>query len=394
MVWRGALGSSQNKGADIGRGYLSLLRQDGSVQGRVFPLEPRALKSLLFSDESFCFWVGLTGRKAPSTLLFEVTPCMNEIWNEAEGVFALMVSAVFLEAAPFLLLGSFLSAISEVFLSPERLSRWIPKGQGLQILSGLSGGLMLPACECGIVPVARRFLLKGVPPRMALAYMLSAPIVNPLVLVSTYVAFQGSVSMVFGRLLMAVGCAATTVLLIRNRQEDILSVGRDPQEPRHLPMAPAAASSDTACGCGCVHSSLHQRKGVRVFRHAGAEFIEMSKYLLFGAVASSLFKLYLPSDLLEWVGGSAHLSVALMMGLAIVLSVCSEADAFVAASFWSFNPTAQLAFIVIGPMVDLKLIAAYSSTFDRRTVLILTLVPIILVYGLSAILGSFGGLTP
>jgi uncharacterized protein len=197
--------------------------------------------------------------------------------------------------------------------------------------------------------------------------------------------------MVLGRVFMAVVCAAVTASLVTGKQGSILRERNGPEETTVFPLASADECSHA--GCGCAHSVAHRSRVVTVFRHAAAEFIEMGKYLLFGAAASSALKLYLPQDIMGLFGDSVYLSVALMMGLAIVFSVCSEADAFVAASFWSFSRTAQLSFLVIGPMVDLKLIAAYGGVFDRRTGIVLTLTPVLLVYVLSVLLGGVGGVS-
>ncbi|NTW38109.1 MAG: hypothetical protein HGB17_18840, partial [Syntrophobacteraceae bacterium] len=208
---------------------------------------------------------------------------MNGVLNEAMGVFALMVSAIFLEAAPFLLLGAFLSALSEVFLTPERLTRWIPERWPVQLLFGIAAGLVFPTCECGVVPIARRFIQKGVPARMAFSYMLSAPIMNPLVMASTYVAFQGSVSMVLGRVFMAVVCAAVTASLVTGKQGSILRERNGPEETTVFPLASADECSHA--GCGCAHSVAHRSRVVTVFRHAAGE--TAGPYVLQGFVKRS-----------------------------------------------------------------------------------------------------------
>jgi uncharacterized membrane protein YraQ (UPF0718 family) len=117
----------------------------------------------------------------------------------------------------------------------------------------------------------------------------------------------------------------------------------------------------------------------------------MSKYLIAGAFAAALFKVFVPQDILFHFESNPFLSIGVMMLLAILLSVCSEADSFVAASFWSFSQPAQLAFVSIGPMVDLKLIGAYGATFRKRAALTLIVVPIVIIYTLSAVIASIVG---
>ena len=119
---------------------------------------------------------------------------------ESVTTFSAIALAIFVEAMPFLAVGALLSAAIEVFVPPERLAGCLPKGTVAGIALGATAGMLLPTCECGVVPVARRLMDKGVPPHVAVAYMLAAPVVNPVVLVSTWVAFQGKPSMVAGRL--------------------------------------------------------------------------------------------------------------------------------------------------------------------------------------------------
>jgi len=107
--------------------------------------------------------------------------------------------SIVLEAAPFLLLGSLLSAAIERYVDTERIGRRIPKGPLGRMAVGLLGGMLMPICECGSVPLARRLLGKGVPPLTAVTYMLAAPVINPVVLLSTYVAFGGNMKMVLSR---------------------------------------------------------------------------------------------------------------------------------------------------------------------------------------------------
>lgn len=130
-------------------------------------------------------------------------------------------------------------------------------------------------------------------------------------------------------------------------------------------------------------------KIVEVLRHASHEFIDMGKYLILGAVAAGLIKTYLPTSFLSFFVASPMMEILGMMSLAILLSVCSEADAFVAASFVSFSAASRLSFVVIGPMIDLKLIGMYAATFDRRFFRVLMIGPILLVLGLSMLFGVF-----
>ncbi len=307
-------------------------------------------------------------------------------------IFISTVIAIFLEASPFLMLGSLLSAIFEIYVPADFLARVLPKGRIPGTLLGLSAGMLLPTCECGVVAVVRRLLRKGVPAHAALTYMLAAPVINPLVLASTYLAFRGDMGMVLARVALVAVCASAIglmlsgvdpVLLLREGKllKGLAGGGsRGPGDvqggasaPVFLEMAPASA-----CGCGC--DSAGGSRLTRVFMHTASEFLEMGKYLLLGACAVGLFNVLPPYDFLYLLMDSTHLAIAGMMVLAILLSVCSEADAFVAASFTSFPRVSQLSFVVIGPMVDLKLILMYGAVFHRRVALLLVVAPTLLTY--------------
>ena len=126
-----------------------------------------------------------------------------------------------------------------------------------------------------------------------------------------------------------------------------------------------------------------------MWRHAAHDFLEMGKYLILGAFAAAAFKTFVPASIVSVFEGNLVLSILGMMALAILLSVCSEADAFVAASFVTFPAAAHLAFVSIGPMVDVKLIGLYAVTFRRRLFLLLLAVPTVLVFLLSWLFGAW-----
>jgi uncharacterized membrane protein YraQ (UPF0718 family) len=206
-----------------------------------------------------------------------------------------------------------------------------------------AAGVVLPGCECASVPVASSLIGRGVTPAAAFAFLLSAPAVNPIVLVSTAVAFPGNPAMVLARLVASLVTAAVMGWLW-------LRWGKD--EWLKLPKGRTG----------------HQEGGSRWdefrlgFQH---DFLHAGGFLVLGAMAAATFNVAVPNSVLDHFAGSPWLSVLFLTGLAIVLAVCSEADAFVAASLTGFSPTARLAFMVVGPMVDVKLIALQAGTFGR-----------------------------
>lgn len=316
-------------------------------------------------------------------------------------LFFSLVLALFWEAAPFLLLGSVVGAVVECYLSREFLARHLPQGRVGMVFLGLGAGMILPTCECGVVPVVRRLLEKGVPPTTALTYMLAAPVINPVVLISTYVAFQGQLSMLLGRVvLVAITAGVVGFYFSRRSISDIVRpaglvpVARPAQLPAQPPvqplgvMLPATPPHEQGCSCGCGHDHASGQKGIKhLLVRTAEEFMHMSLYLLAGALAAAASKAFLPVSVLTAVQDNLLLSVAALMALAVLLSVCSEADAFVAASFLGFPGAAQLAFIALGPMLDLKLLAMFGGTFRKRVVLVLAVLPTVLVFVLSLVWG-------
>jgi uncharacterized membrane protein YraQ (UPF0718 family) len=297
-------------------------------------------------------------------------------------IFSAITTSIFLEAMPFLAMGALLSAMIEVFVSTDRLVRYLPKGTVGGIAVGVTAGLILPTCECGVVPIVRRLIQKGVPIPTAIAFMLSAPVINPVVIASTYIAFQGDPPMVLGRILMVAGVAAAVALAASRMGNIMLPGGTFGGGHGHDHIHGAeegAAQIDTATGAHRI---------TEVLRHGLYEFVDMGKFLILGAIAAGLIKTYLPQDLLLFFDGQPVLEIVGMMSLAILLSVCSEADAFVAKSFVSFSSASQLAFVVIGPMIDLKLIGMYAATFQRRFFGVLMIVPILLILVLSILYGA------
>ncbi|WP_432117261.1 permease [Streptomyces sp. bgisy032] len=250
-------------------------------------------------------------------------------------------TAIAVQGVPFLLLGTVVSAAIGAFVPERVFRRLLPRRTALAVPVAGVAGVVLPGCECASVPVAGSLIRRGVVPAAALAFLLSAPAINPVVLVATSIAFPGQPEMVLGRLAASLGTAVVMGWLwARFGREEWLRLPR--------PAASGAPRGPRAFVAGLQHD----------FLHAGG-------FLVVGAAAAATFAVVVPRSLLEVFTGSVWLSVLLLALLAVVLCVCSEADAFVAASLSGFPPTARLAFMVVGPMVDLKLIALQAGTFGR-----------------------------
>ena len=313
------------------------------------------------------------------------------------GVLSQVAVSILLEATPFLLLGSLASGFFEVFAPSEAVLRVLPRRALPGVLVGLVLGFLLPCCECGVVPLIRRFLAKGVPTSTAMTYMLAGPVINPVVMVSTYVAFQGDWGVVWLRLGFVAVVAAVIGFWFKDVSGEALLAGtaQDCREPQARP------GGSTQVEAGGLFGSLDDalplealtpglaRKTLHALEHALSDFLGMGRILLVGALVAAAFKTFAPSGLMTLVEKDLLLSVMAMMGLAVVLSLCSQADAFVAASFSGFPLAARLAFLVLGPILDFKLVLMWGGAFRPWVVRVLIVVPLALVFGLCMTLGFF-----
>jgi uncharacterized protein len=255
---------------------------------------------------------------------------------------ATVFSGIFVQAIPFLALGVLISGLVAALVTPDRLARWLPRRPAAAILAAGVGGAALPGCECGSVPVARRLFGDGAVGAAALTFMLAAPAINPVVLVATAVAFPGQPQMVAAR------CIASllTALIMGAAWARF---GRTDWITRRLP-------------------NLHHGEGSRwtVFTEAARhDFLQAASYLVIGAAAAAVLRVIVPPWMYEKLAGQIVLGILTMAVLAVVLSLCSEADAFVAASLTMLPLLPRLVFLVVGPAVDLKLFAMQAGMFGR-----------------------------
>jgi uncharacterized membrane protein YraQ (UPF0718 family) len=257
-------------------------------------------------------------------------------------VAATVFCGVFVQALPFLVLGVVISGLIAAFVSADRLSRWLPRRPALAVAVAGIGAAALPGCECGSVPVARRLFGDGVSGAAALTFMLSAPAINPVVLVATAVAFPGQPAIVLARCVGSLITAVVMGLLW-------LRWGRAEWVTRRLPR-------------------LHDTDASRwtVFTEAARhDFLQAASYLVLGAAAAAVLRVALPAWVFEHLAGHLVLGVLTMAVLAVVLALCSEADAFVAASLTMLPLLPRLVFLVVGPAVDVKLSAMQAGMFGR-----------------------------
>ncbi|MET0456485.1 MAG: permease [Mycobacterium sp.] len=255
---------------------------------------------------------------------------------------ATIFCGVFVQAVPFLVLGVLVSGLVAVFVTPERLARWLPRRTGVAVVAAGLGGAALPGCECGSVPVARRLFGEGASGAAALTFLLSAPAINPVVLVATAVAFPGQPGMVVARASASLSTAVVMGLAWSRW-------GRLDWVTRRLPRSHDADASRWT-----------------VFTEAARhDFLQAAPYLVLGAAAAAALHVLVPAWVFEHLAGNLALGILVMALLAVVLALCSEADAFVAASLTMLPLLPRLVFLVVGPAVDVKLFAMQAGSFGR-----------------------------
>jgi uncharacterized membrane protein YraQ (UPF0718 family) len=291
--------------------------------------------------------------------------------NPSDRIVVTIFFGIFVEALPFLLAGVLVSSAIHLFVTPERMQRLLPRRPLGAALVGATLGLVFPVCECGAVPTARSLMQKGAPVPLGLAFMLASPVVNPIVIASTAVAFAGVLGWGFvaGRIGLSLAIAVAVALVL----------GRGP-------VAHTVLARGDHGGHGDARDHDHGHRGdpalLRLLWHAGDEFFEMGRYLVVGGLLAAGLQVSLSPTALLTLRHGVVLPVLVMMALAIVLSICSTVDAFVALSFvGSFAPPALLAFLVFGPMIDLKSTLMFTTAFRRRIVVGIVALTALLVLG-------------
>ncbi|HGC6423697.1 TPA: permease [Streptococcus agalactiae] len=273
----------------------------------------------------------------------------NQLPDSVLQWFAIFISII-IEALPFVLLGTILSGIIEVFITPDIVNKFLPKNKFLRVLFGTFVGFVFPSCECGIIPIINRFLEKKVPSYTAVPFLATAPIINPIVLFATYSAFGNSIRFLILRFLGATIVAIALGVMLAFLVDD--NILKEDAKPTHF------------------HDYSDKKWYQKIFlalAHAIDEFFDTGRYLVFGTLIASAMQIYLPTRVLTTIGHSPITAILVMMLLAFILSLCSEADAFIGASLLStFGIAPVMAFLLIGPMIDIKNLMMMVNSFKTR----------------------------
>lgn len=311
-------------------------------------------------------------------------PQTADVWSTFTTVFL----GIFIEAMPFLFLGTLASGLVEVFVDQDAIRRLAPRSPVLSALVGSLLGFLFPVCECGVVPLVRRLFRKGLPIPAGAAFLLAAPVVNPIVIFSTATAFG------FGNILfMRVGFTILVAFIVGL----VFTLVTTPWEI----LKPTEWITADTCDCHHDHNHEHADCGHQaqltlwekirqVLQVALDEFFEMGRYLVLGGMIAAGLQAFIPQASLLNIAQGPLSSVLVMMALAVILSICSTVDSFVALGFAGlFSAGSILSFLVYGPMVDIKSILMFTRVFKPRVVVYMVVIPFMLVLLIGVSLNTF-----
>ena len=313
---------------------------------------------------------------------------------------AIYFTTIMLEAIPFLLLGALISAIIEEFVSEERISKMIPKNRVLGSLVGIFLGLFIPACDCAVIPIAMRLKKKKVPTNVIVSFMLASPIISPVVLLSTFFAFGETEKMllfgfempklfvyrtIFGVLVaLIVGIILDIICKDAVLKEETYEHHHHHHDHEHI-----HTCNHHHEGCSCSHHEKETGPLGRVKNIINimyGDFMGIISYMAVGALLAATMQILLPISNIGGIVQNKYISTFIMMLLAFALSLCSTSDAFIARTFMnSLSKNSILAFILLGPMIDIKNTILLNKSFNKKFVIVLIASIFITVYLISCL---------
>jgi uncharacterized membrane protein YraQ (UPF0718 family) len=311
---------------------------------------------------------------------------MNQLYNS----FTLFLSLL-VEAMPFLLFGVLLSSAILLFINERQLISRFPENPILGAFVGSCIGFLFPVCECGNIPVARRLLMQGVPTAVTFGFLIAAPTINPIVIWSTWVAFRDQPEIVVFRVIfsMAIATIIASIFSLQKEPTPLLQpflANRLRTIAKYAKLGNKPLSSPSS---GLLQSGtfLLQEEGkitrlddpvtvgkgskVRVFvDNIVQELRELGGMLIIGSAIASLIQVFIPREVILSLGQGTISSIIVMMALAAIVSICSTVDSFFALSFAStFTTSSLLAFLIFGPIIDIKAIGLMLSVFRPKIII-------------------------
>src|SRR5260221_1779172 len=277
--------------------------------------------------------------------------------------FLTLVLSIVIEAFPFIILGVVISVLVGIDFFPwvnskitQHKTLLFPIYYLLQFLKSVDKkfhsnriyshvkislmGVLLPVCECGNIPVARRLIMNGYSTSQSITFLLAAPILNPVTFITTSEAFSFDKSVVIIRMISG--------FLIANFIGILLSYKKDQKD---------LLNESFLETCKVEEHHHHHNKFEHALEIFQSEFLEVIKVLFIGAVLAAISQTFVPRDVIASIGQNPILSIVAMIILALVVSICSNVDAFFALSYAnSFTIGSLLSFLVFGPMIYIKIL--------------------------------------
>lgn len=288
------------------------------------------------------------------------------------------------DSTPFIILGAVISGIMQIYISNETISKLIPTNNIIGYFGAALIGLVFPICECAIIPITRVLIKKGVPLGFAMTFMMAVPLINPIVIASTYTAFYDNMAMVIARTVGGfVGAILIGVImsLLQGRRQYLLM--------------DRLIDNKSFCSCGCndLGVSVNKKNKFKLLlEHSIKEFLDIMKYLIIGAFLATGFQVLIPTNIFDNISNGKILSIIFMMLLSFLLSLCSEVDAFIGKSLVNqYSFSSVLAFLIFGAMLDMKNLIMLFGTFRKEFVIKLSFTIIFVVVFISSIF-LFSGL--
>lgn len=322
-------------------------------------------------------------------LLFQVLRSSGGIDLSSVKSFSTVFISILMQAFPFMLIGIFVSSALHVFVPDEFIVKVFPVKNGLGFVTAMFAGLLFPVCECAIVPVMARLVKKGVALPIAITFMLSAPIINPIVIISTLYAFPGQPEIALYRVVFGLAIALITglVLLLMGINKSVLKIADESHE------CDCRGEHEHSCSCHVHGANGNAKLSIAekleaLFLNSGEEFFAVGKYLVLGAFITSLIQAFVPRAVFAGLGARNGLSLFIMMAMAFLFSACSTSDAFIARSFVGrFSMGAVMGFLVFGPMMDVKnilmLFADFKKSFVVKLAVLIFVLNFLTLYFLS-----------
>ncbi len=296
--------------------------------------------------------------------------------NLNDGITLLL--GIVIEAFPFIFLGSLVASLIRIFVNPEKLLKILPKNKlGICIISSLIG-MFFPVCECGNVPVAKQLLEKKLPLGSSISFLLGAPILNPIVITTTIIAFPQTPIIWWGR----IGLGFLIAVLVGH-----LFSFASSQEALNKKNPAKNSNCHSHQHCNCAHQSSTWQN---LIQHLFTEFVNMFSVLIFGAFLAALMQTFFPREIILSIASSPLLAILAMMSLAFVISICSTTDAFfILAYTHQFSTASILAFLVFGPMIDIKALMMMKTVYKTKILIYLVLLIGLLVLTSTYFLDTF-----